>query len=88
MPKNRKKSNTGIIPSNNLLTGTKEALLQVSDHAEHSIKYNGKEKELLDCFYKTIPQPLLVYDPSSLNIIYTNPAFQELYGYSKKKLQN
>jgi len=85
MPKNRKKSNTGITPSINLLTDTKGALLHVSDHAEHSIKNNGKEKELLDCFYKTIPQPLLVYDPSTLCIIYTNPAFQQLYGYSKKE---
>ena len=85
MPKNRKKSNTGIIASINLLTDTKGALLHASDRAENSIKNNGKEKELLDCFYKTIPQPLFVYDPTSLCIIYTNPAFQHLYGYTKKE---
>jgi len=85
MPKNRRKSNTGNIPSINLLTDTKPVLHRASGDAEHSIKNNGKEKELLDCFYKTIPQPLLVYDPSSLCVIYTNPAFQQLYGYSKKE---
>jgi PAS domain S-box-containing protein len=47
-----------------------------------------KKKNLLslDSFYNALPQPLLVYEPDSLKIVYANDAFLSLYGYKAKEV--
>jgi PAS domain S-box-containing protein len=87
MQKNLKKSNparTGVAGTLGFPKEKKRKIYSAS--ATHPSLNPRKEEELLNGFYKAIPQPLVVFEPNSFTIVYGNPAFLNLYGFTRTDL--
>lgn len=87
MPVNRKKSSPGVSSSTrNKSLGKRTTDIGLPSSQRKVFPQSQHEMSLLDGFYKTNPQPLLAFDADSLQVIYANPAFSSLYGFSEKQV--
>ena len=88
MQKTNKKSSPGgghRVKSISPPADLKETLIKGSARSHAHTGNSRKTITTLDGFYGTSPQPFIAYEITSFRIIYANPAFLNLYGYTKKE---
>lgn len=85
MQKAVKKSNPSEINPIYLSTDSNGIVLEASDQAIEIA--DSVEAEILQSFFCSSPQPTVAYLPTTGEIIYVNPAFTLLYGYSFESIR-